>query len=97
MLEGNHPLLRLFLSSAAADALAAAERSFPLVPSSEQEDRAPAVGPVSGVTVGGRGVRRASPPPAPGELLSRGRTGAAAAGWILVLAAAGWSAARLRR
>jgi hypothetical protein len=39
----------LFLSSAAADALASAERSFPLVPSSDEEDVAPRMKPVSGV------------------------------------------------
>ena len=48
-LEGSRPLLRLFLNSAAADALAAAERSFPIVPSSEEQDTAPRVKPVSGV------------------------------------------------
>lgn len=48
-LEGNHPLLRLYLNSAAADALAAAERSFPLIEGSQQEDPAPFVEPVSGV------------------------------------------------
>jgi nitrous oxidase accessory protein len=48
-LEGSRPLLRLFLSSAAADALASAERSFPLVPSSDEEDVAPRMKPVSGV------------------------------------------------
>jgi nitrous oxidase accessory protein len=48
-LEGSRPLLRLFLKSAAADALAAAERSFPLVPSSDEEDTAPSMKPVSGV------------------------------------------------
>jgi len=47
-LEGNRPLLRLFLSSAASDALAAAERSFPIVPSSDEIDRAPRMRPVSG-------------------------------------------------
>jgi len=50
-LEGNHPLLRLYLNSAAADALVLAERSFPLIPSSNQEDPAPQVRPVSGVRV----------------------------------------------
>jgi len=48
-LEGSRPLLRLFLMSAVADALAAAEKAFPLVPSSEEEDRAPRMKPVSGV------------------------------------------------
>jgi len=50
-LEGNRPALRLFLSSAAADALATAEKVFPLVPSSEQNDPAPAMQPVSGMKV----------------------------------------------
>lgn len=50
-LEGNHPLLRLFLSSAAADALVLAEQSFPLIPASTQIDCAPRVRPVSGVRV----------------------------------------------
>jgi nitrous oxidase accessory protein len=86
VLVGDHPLLRLFLSSAAADTLAAAERSFPLVPSSEQEDRAPAMRPVSGVRVGARR------PPA-----KTAGGSATAAGWLLVLAGAGWSVARLRR
>ena len=48
-LEGSRPLLRLFLMSAAADALAAAEKAFPLVPSSDEEDWAPRIKPVSGV------------------------------------------------
>jgi nitrous oxidase accessory protein len=48
-LEGSRPLLRMFLYSAASDALAAAERSFPLVPSSDEEDTAPRMKPVSGV------------------------------------------------
>jgi nitrous oxidase accessory protein len=85
VLVGNHPLLQLFLSSAAADALAAAEQSFPLVPSSEQADRAPAMRPVSGVSAALDGERR-RPGAAP-----------AAAGWLLVVAIAGWSALRGRR
>ncbi|HSR67756.1 MAG TPA: nitrous oxide reductase family maturation protein NosD [Acidobacteriota bacterium] len=48
-LQGSRPLLRLYLSSAAAETLAAAERSFPLVPSSQQFDDAPRLKPVSGV------------------------------------------------
>jgi nitrous oxidase accessory protein len=48
-LEGNHPLLRLYLSSAAASALAVAERAFPVIPAGEEWDRAPAMRPVSGV------------------------------------------------
>jgi nitrous oxidase accessory protein len=47
-LEGSRPLLRLFLNSAASDALAAAERSFPIVPSSDEKDWAPRMKPVSG-------------------------------------------------
>lgn len=50
-LEGNHPLLHLYLSSAAADALAAAERSFPVIPSSDQRDFAPSLRPVSGTRI----------------------------------------------
>jgi nitrous oxidase accessory protein len=50
-LEGSRPLLRLFLNSAAADALAAAENSFPLVPSSDEEDTAPRMKPVSGMKI----------------------------------------------
>jgi nitrous oxidase accessory protein len=89
LLVGNHPLLRLFLSSAAADALAAAERSFPLVPSSEQVDTAPAMRPVSGVAVAAGAAAEARTGHPPGPLV--------AAGWLLVVAAAGWSAARGRR
>jgi len=48
-LEGSRPRLRLFLNSAAADALAIAEQSFPLVPSSEERDLAPSMKPVSGI------------------------------------------------
>ncbi|MHC4143984.1 MAG: nitrous oxide reductase family maturation protein NosD [Planctomycetota bacterium] len=48
-LEGSRPRLRLFLNSAAADALAMAEQSFPLVPSSEERDLAPSMRPVSGI------------------------------------------------
>lgn len=50
-LAGRRPWLRLFLNGPAADALAFAERSFPLVPSSEEEDNAPAMKPVSGVSI----------------------------------------------
>jgi nitrous oxidase accessory protein len=48
-LQGNHPLLRLFLSSAAADALAAAERSFPVIPGGDERDAFPLVRPASRV------------------------------------------------
>lgn len=80
VLVGNHPLLQLFLTSAAADALAMAERSFPLVPSSEQLDRAPAIRPVSGVTPAGGGDR---PEPRVAVPL--------AAAWLSVIAVAAWS------
>jgi nitrous oxidase accessory protein len=85
VLVGNHPLLQVFLSSAAAGALAAAERSFPLVPSSEQVDRAPAMRPASGVGAAAATARR--------------RRGAApaTAGWLAVVAITGWSALRGRR
>lgn len=72
-LVGNHPLLRLFLSSAAADALAAAERSFPLVPTSDQMDPRPALHPVSGLTAAAGGDRPRHVP--------------AAAGWLVLVAA----------
>jgi nitrous oxidase accessory protein len=48
-LTGNHPLLQLYLSSAACDALVLAERSFPVLPYSDAEEKAPAMRPVSGV------------------------------------------------
>jgi nitrous oxidase accessory protein len=72
-LEGSRPLLRMFLYSAASDALAAAERSFPLVPSSEEEDTAPRMKPVSGVkmTYQYEGVgKRGSPTLAGGSLVA---------------------------
>lgn len=50
-LEGNHPLLRLYLNSAVADALALAERAFPLIPSCELYDTAPRTKPASGMRV----------------------------------------------
>jgi nitrous oxidase accessory protein len=50
-LVGSRPLLRLFLNSAVADALCAAERSFPLVPTSDERDRAPFLKPASGVSL----------------------------------------------
>lgn len=48
-LTGNHPLLKLYLSSAAADALVLAERSFPVLPHSDVLDPEPSTHPVSGV------------------------------------------------
>ena len=97
VLEGNHPLLRLFLSSAAADALAAAERSFPLVPTSGQVDSAPAMRPVSGVEVGSGRTDGPGAPALATEDPPAGGRGAVATGWIVVLAVAGWSTAMLRR
>jgi nitrous oxidase accessory protein len=85
-LVGNHPLLQLFLSSAAADALAAAERSFPLVPTSQQLDQWPAMRPVSGVAGTVAGER-----PAPRAAL------ALAVMWLTVVGVAAWSTARGRR
>ncbi|MBS1788422.1 MAG: nitrous oxide reductase family maturation protein NosD [Acidobacteria bacterium] len=40
-LEGNYPRLRLYLSSPAAQALAAAEKTFPIVKGSSEADAAP--------------------------------------------------------
>ena len=48
-LTGNHPLLKLYLSSAAADTLVLAERSFPVLPHSDVSDPEPMTRPVSGV------------------------------------------------
>lgn len=56
-LAGNHPLMRLYLQSAAADALAAAERTFPVIPSSEEQDTAPRMRPASGARIPARPVR----------------------------------------
>jgi nitrous oxidase accessory protein len=40
-MEGNYPRLRLYLNSAAAQALALAEKTFPVLKSSREIDRAP--------------------------------------------------------
>jgi hypothetical protein len=40
-LEGNYPRLRLYLHSPAAQALAMAEKTFPVVRGSSEVDRAP--------------------------------------------------------
>jgi nitrous oxidase accessory protein len=64
-LAGNHPLLRLFLSSGAADALVLAERSFPVMPSSESQDRVPLMRPVSGAKVDPLAGKGVTPEPAP--------------------------------
>lgn len=85
-LQGNRPLLHLFLNSAAADALALAERSFPIVPSSEERDVAPRMRPVSGATLT---WRRESNDSAQGFPVFT-------AGSLLALALAGWLSWRLR-
>lgn len=64
-LTGNHPLLRLFLSSVAADALVLAERSFPILPSSDSVDQQPEMRPVSGVRVDPKAGKGVTPRPAP--------------------------------
>jgi nitrous oxidase accessory protein len=61
-LIGSRPLLRLYLNSAVADALSAAERSFPLVPTSDERDRAPFQKPVSGVALAAGREREGSAP-----------------------------------
>ncbi|HEX5083746.1 MAG TPA: nitrous oxide reductase family maturation protein NosD [Blastocatellia bacterium] len=45
-LEGNYPRLRLYLSSPAALALAAAEHAFPIIKGSSEKDGAPLMKPV---------------------------------------------------
>ncbi len=61
-LIGSRPLLRMFLNSAVSDALSAAERSFPLVPTSDERDRAPFLRPVSGVVLDAGRDRQGSAP-----------------------------------
>jgi nitrous oxidase accessory protein len=46
-LEGNHPRLRLYLNSPAAQALAAAEHSFPIIKASSEKDGAPLMEPIA--------------------------------------------------
>jgi nitrous oxidase accessory protein len=45
-LEGNYPRLRLYLSSPAAQALAAAEQTFPIIKGSAEKDGAPLMKPI---------------------------------------------------
>ncbi|MHC4550456.1 MAG: nitrous oxide reductase family maturation protein NosD [Planctomycetota bacterium] len=79
-LVGSRELLHLFLNSAAADALALAERSFPLVPSSDERDVAPFMRPVSGVVLEPPGTRERG-----FSLLALGSAVAcAAAAWLLI-------------
>src|SRR5262249_5408440 len=46
-LEGNYPRLRLYLSSPAAQALAAAEQTFPIIKGSAEKDGAPLMKPIA--------------------------------------------------
>jgi nitrous oxidase accessory protein len=46
-LEGNYPRLRLYLSSAAAQSLATAEKTFPVLKGSSEVDNAPLVKPAA--------------------------------------------------
>ena len=85
-LEGGRPLLQLFLNSAASDALAMAERSFPIVPSSDERDRAPRMKPVSGAKLTYRYE--------PGR--SRLDSHLLAAGAVVALFFSGWLCWRLR-
>ncbi len=48
-LEGSHPILRLYLSSGAADAMVLAEKTFPLIDGANLEDAYPSIKPVSGI------------------------------------------------
>jgi nitrous oxidase accessory protein len=45
-LEGNYPRLRLYLSSPAAQALAAAEQTFPIIKGSAEKDASPLMKPI---------------------------------------------------
>jgi nitrous oxidase accessory protein len=58
-LESNHPRLRLYFQSAAAQALVAAERAFPIMRSASEADGHPLMRPVDiGVPVSGAPKRR---------------------------------------
>ncbi len=46
-LEGGNPLLRLYLSSGAADAMILAEKTFPIISAAREEDKKPFLKPVS--------------------------------------------------
>lgn len=77
-LVGNHPLVRLHLLSPAADALAVAERSFPVIPRADEEDPAPAMRPFSRAQRPPAGPREGSPLLVLAAALSVGAGGAAA-------------------
>jgi len=85
-LAGNRPLLRLFLNSAAADALAFAEKNFPLIRGSDERDTAPRMTPVSGVKMMA----------AEGQQVAASRRWLPAAGWLLALMGSVMLAWRLR-
>jgi nitrous oxidase accessory protein len=76
-LVGSRPLLRLFLNSAAADALAAAERTFPILPTSDERDRAPFLRPASGVS-----LRAASAPGGSAPVVLASLAASLAALWL---------------
>lgn len=58
-LEGNHPRLRLYFQSPAAQALVAAERAFPIMRTAEEMDLRPLMHPVDiGVTLTSPGGNR---------------------------------------
>jgi nitrous oxidase accessory protein len=86
-LTGNRQLLRLYLSSAAADALTLAERSFPVLPACALEDSRPALRPVSGVSISAQAGQGSVPRP------SLGAAAMALAGTLL-LAFATWRLSR---
>jgi len=86
-LTGNRQLLRLYLSSAAADALTLAERSFPVLPACALEDSRPSLRPVSGVSISAQAGQGSVPQP------SFGAASLALAGTVL-LAFASWRLSR---
>ncbi|HEY3452556.1 MAG TPA: nitrous oxide reductase family maturation protein NosD [Myxococcales bacterium] len=77
-LAGNHPLLRLQLLSPAADALAVAERSFPVIPRGDEQDPSPAMRPFSRAQQPPPGPRQGTPLLVLAAALTAGAGGAAA-------------------
>ena len=82
-LEGNYPRLRLYLNSPAAQALAAAEQTFPLIKGSNETDARPLMDAIS------LPFRLEPPAPQPLKQLSLGLLSLAAAGLALAVL---WSA-----
>lgn len=82
-LEGDFPVLRMYLSSGAADAMILAEKTFPLISQERPEDRYPLMSPASGLRLGdfGYGEPAASPVSAIIALLAT--CGLLLAGWRL--------------